>query len=568
MNSAEFETTWRPVETEEDKEEIKAVVNQTGKYDPNRFNTEERLLGSRVTEILGKGINALPKDNPVLNTIGSGLGYIAENYTHKDWIKAEESLIDTIGEFAPSIGFDKTFLKLSAGFLIPGGGEMKTVKRTIKSAKLLSTVEGITTSKLSKINELIPGTSKGKINLRKKVLSDEGAEYRRLIEKHDEILKDVNPSLIDGNEVKISPLPEEELILDARKLIIEKERLGIPSPKVTHKEIGGIVKDGHLARITGGQADARLQGKMGKYESTKGFFDRQARENIYSVKDDTHPGLFGDKNNPRRVEARTLSKKLNKERKTIEADHINILETTTPWAITKDSTGKSIWRSREQLDDLTKIMKNKHNIDLGNLNENWIMASEKAHRTGKLSKHVTLGSATDFQKPLVYADADKIQVVLKSGKTKWLTQTGEQLFDGKTLVKKSDIKKKLNLEVNGRQYTPTQKHGASLKLQDTLSSITDTEELADAMKLFMIDSGANDVMAGATTLASYAYDKAKHLDPLTLKLRSENIPSMLRYIDTLLDLPQYANNRVLKDLKRQFTNRMEQYFTDLRQRGS
>tara|TARA_R100000458_G_scaffold31032_1_gene28416 strand:+ start:44 stop:1339 length:1296 start_codon:yes stop_codon:yes gene_type:complete len=135
MKSAEFETTWRPVETEEDKEEIKAVVNQTGKYDPNRFNTEERLLGSRVTEILGKAINTLPKDNPVLNTIGSGLGYIAENYTHKDLIKAEEAIIDKVGEIAPEIGFDPTFLQLSAGFLIPGGGEMKTVKRTIKSAR-------------------------------------------------------------------------------------------------------------------------------------------------------------------------------------------------------------------------------------------------------------------------------------------------------------------------------------------------------------------------------------------------------------------------------------------------
>lgn len=58
-------------------------------------------------------------------------------------------------------------------------------------------------------------------------------------------------------------------------------------------------------------------------------------------------------------------------------------------------------------------MKNKYNIDLGNVNENWMMASIEAHRTGDLAKHVTLGNVTDFQKPLVYADADKIQVVLK-----------------------------------------------------------------------------------------------------------------------------------------------------------
>ena len=213
-------------------------------------------------------------------------------------------------------------------------------------------------------------------------------------------------------------------------------------------------------------------------------------------------------------------------------------------------------------------MKSKYNVDLGNINENWMMASTKAHRTGDLAKHVTLGSVTDFQKPLVYADADKIQVVLKNGKTKWLTQIDGQLFDGKTLVKKGNIKKKLNLELNGRQYTPTQKHGASLQLQDTLAAITDTEELADAMKLFMIDSGANEVMKGATVLSSYAYDSAKHLDPLTLKLRQENIPAMIDYIDLLLDTPQYKGHRILHDLKERFTNRMSAYKEQLRLRGS
>ena len=214
-------------------------------------------------------------------------------------------------------------------------------------------------------------------------------------------------------------------------MITLKEELGIPNPKVYQNELGAFIKDGHVARITGGQ---KSSDKIGQFQSTKPFYDRWQRENIWDVKNDPWEGLFEDKMNPRRVEARTKSKELIKDRRTIEADHINILETTTPWAVIKDSSGKYVWRSREQLDDITKIMKEKYNIDLGNVNENWMMASVEAHRTGDLAKHRTLGSVTDFQKPLVYADADQIQVTLKNGTTKWLDQKNGKLFDGDTLI--------------------------------------------------------------------------------------------------------------------------------------
>jgi len=500
---------------------------------------EERLLGSRVSEQVYKAMAALPKDKPWLNTTGRVLSYAMDGFgstrgLSKLYNKAEGAAIEKGAEFLEeNLNFDPLLSSVVLSTLIPGpGGEAKTIKGAFKAKKLTKTQRRI----------------------QEAIASPKGAEYRALIAKHDEILKNVKPSIIDGVEVKISPLSEKELIEDARKLITLKENLDIPNPKVYQRELGAFIKDDHIARITGGQ---KSSDKIGQFQSTKPFYDRQIRENIWDVKDDPWEGLFADKNNPRRVEARTLSKKLNKERRTIEADHINILETTTPWAITKDSKGKTIWRSRKQLDELTKIMKDKHNINLGNVNENWMMASMEAHRTGDLSKHITLGSVTDFQKPLVYADADQIQVLLNNGKTKWLAQKNGKLFDGKTLITKKDIKKQLNLKLDGREYTPTQKHGASLKLQDTLSKITDTEELAEAMKLFMIDSGANEVMAGATALASYAYDNAKHLDQLTLKLRKENIPAMIKYMDTLLGTPQYRNNKLLKDLKLQFTNRLE-----------
>ena len=43
---------------------------------------------------------------------------------------------------------------------------------------------------------------------------------------------------------------------------------------------------------------------------------------------------------------------------------------------------------------------------------------------------------------------------------------------------------------------------------------------------------------------------------------------MIKYIDLLLDTPQYKNHRVLHDLKNQFTNRMSSYKKDLQLRGS
>lgn len=440
-------------------------------------------------------------------------------------------------------------------------GEAMFLKESPADLKL----NAFTTQKKSIFEELYPGTAKARRELRERIFSPEGSEYRDLVTKHQRILENIEPTMVDGNLVKISPIPEEELIKHANRLIQLKEQLNIPSPKVYQRELGAVIKDEHVARITGGQASSN---KIGQFQSTKPFYDRAAREDLWPVEGDPWEGLFGDKNNPRRVAARQASTDLPKELRTIEADHMNILETTTPWGQVKNTKGEWVPRSEKQLLELRDIMKSKYNVDLGNINENWMMASTKAHRTGDLAKHVTLGSVTDFQKPLVYADADKIQVVLKNGKTKWLTQIDGQLFDGKTLVKKGNIKKKLNLELNGRQYTPTQKHGASLQLQDTLAAITDTEELADAMKLFMIDSGANEVMKGATVLSSYAYDSAKHLDPLTLKLRQENIPAMIDYIDLLLDTPQYKGHRILHDLKERFTNRMSAYKEQLRLRGS
>ena len=403
-----------------------------------------------------------------------------------------------------------------------------------------------------------PGKGK-RIGVRERIMADtpDAIAYRELVDKHQAILKDVKPTIINGQEVKVSPLSEKELITDAQKLITLKENLQIPSPKVYVHELPAFVKDGLVARITGGQASSN---KPAAFQSKKGAKEREDREFRFTTEHDPHPDLFRDKEGSRRVQSRKSGAN--------EADHLNILETTMPWTVTRDNTGAFIPRSESQMKELTELMKREYNIDLGNVNENWMMASKEAHRTGELAKHRTLASATDLQKPLLYEDADEVQLKLTDGRTLWARQDGGKYYEGDVRIKPSQIESKGNLKFQGREYEPSQMHGASLKLQDTLAAITDTKQLAESMKLFLIDSGAQEVMAGATALSSYVYDIKKDLDPLTLKIREENIPSMIKYMDTLLKIPQYKNNQVLKDLRGSFNTlweRKQEYFKLLKE---
>ena len=91
---------------------------------------EKRLLGSRLSEQIYKGVDAIPKDQPWLNAIGKGLSWFADNSWDENWIKGEEALLEKVGEYAPKLGVDPLIARLAAGVMIPGPGEGRTVKRT------------------------------------------------------------------------------------------------------------------------------------------------------------------------------------------------------------------------------------------------------------------------------------------------------------------------------------------------------------------------------------------------------------------------------------------------------
>jgi hypothetical protein len=102
---------------------------------------EERLLGSRLSEQIQRGVAAIPRDKPWLNKVGKGLEWFADNSWHEGWIEAEEALIEQVGKHSPKIGVDPLIAQLAVGFMIPGpGGEAKAIKRTLKTPHLMKNV--------------------------------------------------------------------------------------------------------------------------------------------------------------------------------------------------------------------------------------------------------------------------------------------------------------------------------------------------------------------------------------------------------------------------------------------
>ena len=108
---------------------------------------EERLLGSRVSEQVIKAMNALPKDNPWLNTTGRVLSYAMDGFgstrgLSKLYNKAEEVAVEKGAEFLEeNLNFDPLLSTMALSTLIPGpGGEAKAIKRTLKTPHLMKNV--------------------------------------------------------------------------------------------------------------------------------------------------------------------------------------------------------------------------------------------------------------------------------------------------------------------------------------------------------------------------------------------------------------------------------------------
>jgi len=378
------------------------------------------------------------------------------------------------------------------------------------------------------------------------------AELEQLIMKHQTILETVEPVLIDGKMVKVWPGSDKDLIKSARKLIKLKEEIGIPSAKDYVHELGAHVADGHLSRITGGHAKALTKDPtdIGQFQSRKGFWERQGRENIWPADEDP------------------LRRKLSRLAGAPEKHHVRILETSRPFAMVEDGKGGLKLRDQAQLDRVAARLRKETNLHLGNQDFNELFLSVDAHRTGDFAAHKQIINWTDIQRPGTYAEADFVEVVLEGAQNpKWLKQikvddAGELLKnpylltpDGKRRIPLKAVTERKRFAIQGRTYQPGQMHGFSQELQMKLAKLTKDDDLFEAIKLYY--EITDEPLKGAAALASNIHDASLKVDKLTKELRQQYLPEMLEWIEHLEKQPKFKKDKRLLKLKKKYFDQLD-----------
>ena len=412
-----------------------------------------------------------------------------------------------------------------------------------------------TSSDIVKFNTIYTGkTDKAQI-YRETVLSDKPAaiEYRALIKKYEAINKDA-PTITIGqnkNEVKVTPASLEDFQADILRLKELKTELKLPNPGAFTRELGAFIKDGQQFRL-GSKGDLKPKGGV--------EIRLQNQRQIPTTEqfDPLRPKWGSFMNSLRQQYVRQAG--LEKP----EKDHMVRLENQL--AILGrglDKDNNFINRPPEFMNKVAGEL-HKKGYSLGDQNLNFLQMSEMAHRTGFYSRHRISQELTDAEFPHTYLEADQIQVKFKDGTEKWLDvevlnfdKGTYRLKDGDKVVPNKLIKSKGNYKFAGKIYEKGQRQGLSLTTRMILASIDNPQDLAAAYMMFATDAGAHEIMSGIQTAASFIYDDASQLDPLTLEIRKKNIPNMIKFLDYALETPQFKGDKVYTDLRDRFINRLE-----------
>ena len=183
---------------------------------------EERLLGSRLSEQIQRGVAAIPRDKPWLNKVGKGLEWFADNSWHEGWIEAEEALIEQVGKHSPKIGVDPLIAQLAVGFMIPGPGEARTAKRVVSTGHLM-----------------------------KDALKAKGVVPR------------LTPKLVDGVKewnVRVDQMPQFKTQLE--EWLTNEYKIKGKAAKIKRQEFGTIIVDGDRRAISGITEFLERDGKL------------------------------------------------------------------------------------------------------------------------------------------------------------------------------------------------------------------------------------------------------------------------------------------------------------------
>jgi hypothetical protein len=427
-----------------------------------------------------------------------------------------------------------------------------------------------TSSDIAKFNTIYTGETRTSEVYRETVLSDKPAaiEYRTLIKKYEDINKDA-PTITVGKKqevLKVTPASLEDFQADVLRLKELKTELGLPFPGVFNKELGAFVKDGQRYRL-GSKGYLKSQGGSG--------LRIQKQQQIPTTEqfDPLKPKWGSFMNSLRQEYVRQAGLKKP------EKDHMVRLENQLA-ILGKglDKDNNFINRPPEFMNKVAGEL-HKRGYSLGDQNLNFLQMSEEAHRTGFYSRHRISQELTDAEFPHSYLEADQIQTKLKDGSEKWLDvevldfdKGTFRLKDGDNVVPNKLIKSKGNYKFAGKIYEKGQRQGLSLTTRMILASIDNPQDVAAAYMMFATDAGAHEIMTGIQTAASFIYDDASQLDPLTLEIREKNIPNMIKFLDYALETPQFKGDKVYTDLRNRFVNRLElnrrEYGEQLRQRGS
>ena len=309
--------------------------------------------------------------------------------------------------------------------------------------------------------------------------------------------------IIKGKEidVPITPYSLEELKEKVEKLIEVREALGIKNPRKGWQGLFGnyIGEDGWPIDFGGGRATSSRPLYV---RSTKNANERFIKENLWPT-------------NQANLKARRAWDKLISHK-----HHVRHLSPSTMFTFVKDKTGSYVRRSKQQLDNVAKILKKKHGINLGDQDLNEIMQSRLAHLEDPVSSHRLSRGSTDSENRVV----------------------GELLDDGTDLTK---IK----------TYDKGQKHGFSKEGLELLGNIKSDQDLADAIALFY--EITDEAYQGSAALASNIVDAGILKDPITTKLLKQYGDNETKFLQALLKMPQWENDpRLLKRLYEKYQEHM------------
>ena len=152
-----------------------------------------------------------------------------------------------------------------------------------------------------------------------------------------------------------------------------------------------------------------------------------------------------------------------------------------PFFMTLNAAGKRVPRSEKQRMAIMKAIQ-AQGWFTGDIDENMIWQSAKAHQRGKKSSHALLRMFSDIQ--------------------------GRGVEESAALSKRT-----------GKTYDPKAVHGFSEEHLDKLANLKSSQEVSDALLTFLDDSGAGEFMKGAAHIGSKTYDAvgpgtAKHMKNL------------------------------------------------------